>query len=133
MTFVDTNYFLRFLLRDVDDQHEKAGALFRDGAEGKVDLVTSVIVFFEIYWVLESFYERKRSELIPTLRNILDLRFVKLEEQELLKEALDIFEQTALELEDCFNLSYAKRLEVTEFKTFDTKLARKFKDQELSS
>jgi len=38
MTFVDTNYFLRFLLADVESQHQTAKELFRNAALGKVKL-----------------------------------------------------------------------------------------------
>ena len=55
MVFVDTNYFLRFLLNDVSDQHASARQLFEDGARGVRQLCTSLVVMFEVYWVLSSF------------------------------------------------------------------------------
>lgn len=62
MIFVDTNYFLRFLLADQEEQHQTAKALFKKAAIGEVDLFTSLIVFFEVYWVLGEFLqERKRG------------------------------------------------------------------------
>ena len=53
--FIDTNYFLRFLLNDVEHQHTEVKNLFLDASEGKADLITSTIVFFEVYWVLFAF------------------------------------------------------------------------------
>jgi len=64
MIFVDTNYFLRFLLKDIGKQHQKAKKLFEKAASGEIKLFTSMIVFFEIYWVLFSFYKRRRLKFL---------------------------------------------------------------------
>lgn len=124
MIFVDTNYFLRFLLKDNDAEHQTAKQLFRNGAEGKTKLFTSIIVFFEIYWVLASFYKKEKSEIIPILDNILRMEFVALDERPLLKNALAIFTEKSVEFEDAFNLSYARSRRADDFKTFDKKLQR---------
>ena len=52
--FVDTNYFLRYLLKDIPEQHEEAKRLFVAAADGKVELMTTSLVFFEVYWVLRT-------------------------------------------------------------------------------
>ena len=126
MTFVDTNYFLRFLLADVDEQHQKAKKLFEDAASGKVKLFTSTIVFFEIYWVLASFYEKDKKQLTKILSDLLLMSFVKLIERDLLKQALEVFTKSNLDLEDSFNLVYAKKKKARIFKTFDKKLGKKW-------
>ena len=126
MTFVDTNYFLRFLLADVSEQHRKAKDLFEDAALGKIKLFTSTIVFFEIYWVLASFYEKDKKQLTKILSDLLLMSFVKLIERDLLKQALEVFTKSNLDLEDSFNLVYAKKKKVRIFKTFDKKLGKKW-------
>lgn len=129
MIFVDTNYFLRFLLNDILEQHKQVKNLFLSGSEGKVDLVTSTIVFFEIYWVISSYYEKEKTEIVGVLKKILRLTFIKLEEREILLNSLILFEKTNLDLEDCYNLYYAKFQKVDSFKTFDKKLEREFSKQ----
>ena len=52
MIFIDTNYFLRFLLADISSQHNQAKTIFKQAASGKISLFTSAVVIFEIYWVL---------------------------------------------------------------------------------
>lgn len=127
MIFVDTNYFLRFLLKDIDTQHKKARQLFEEGANGKVNLSTSLIVFFELYWVLSSFYEKQKEELVGILNKILEMEFIKFAERKLLQEALKIFAKYNFDFEDAFNLAYAQNLGVKRFETFDKKLAKIFK------
>lgn len=126
MIFIDTNYFLRLLLKDVKEQHQQAKALFLRGAEGRAKLLTSTIVVFEIYWVLQSSYQKRREKIIEILEKILQLEFVEIDNKEVLQEALGIYKTTNLDLEDGYNLSLAKKRGIKEFKTFDKKLGRYF-------
>lgn len=124
MIFVDTNYFLRLLLNDSTGQHAIARALFDDAAKGKAKLFTSVIVYFEVYWVLSSFYNKNRRELIILLTDILNLEFISLEERPLLETALQTFKSRTIGLTDAYNLAYAKKFGARHLATFDKKLAR---------
>jgi predicted nucleic-acid-binding protein len=122
MIFIDTNYFLRYLLNDVSDQYQQVKNLFLKGSEGKVSMITSPIVFFEIFWVLRSFYRLNKQDCIIALRNVLKLSFIYLEERNMLTNALMLFEKTNLDLEDCYNLYFAKSQKVETFGTFGGKL-----------
>lgn len=127
MTFVDTNYFLRFLLKDIDNQYLEVKKLFLKASEGKEDLFTSTIVIFEINWVLSSVYKKSREERAQTLQKVIALKFIGLAERQILSESLVVFQNTNFDLEDCYNLSFAKARIAKEFKTFDVKLAKEFK------
>jgi predicted nucleic acid-binding protein len=124
MIFVDTNYFLRFLRNDIPKQTEEAKKLFFQAADGQIRLITSTIVVFEIYWVLSSFYGYKKMEVVRSLKGVLGLRGVEIEDREVLDEAVDLYEKTNLGLEDAYNLAYAKDRKVGEFRTFDKKLQK---------
>lgn len=126
MIFVDTNYFLRFLIEDNPQQTEEAKKIFLEGARGNLKLVTSTIVIFEIYWVFKSYYEKNKDEIIKILQKVLAMNFVKIEERDLLQSALDLFKVKNLSLEDCYNLVYAKAKKAEAFKTFDIRLAKVF-------
>ena len=128
MIFVDTNYLLRFLLKDVEKQYLEVKKLMIEAAQGEKDLFTSTIVFFELHWVLSSYYGKNKSELLATLRDFLGLEFIRLEERSILREAIVIFESTPLSLEDAYNVVFAKKKGGKEFKTFDKKLARFFSE-----
>lgn len=130
MTFVDTNYFIRFLLKDNENQYTQAKELFYKAAQGQVELITSEVVFFEIYWVFKSFYEKPKSELIDILQNILRMNFIIIPQKDILENCLEIFQKTNIDdLEDCYNVAFAKKRNIKEFKTFDVKLAKFFKSQ----
>lgn len=129
MTFIDTNYFLRFLLedegaqQDISAQQAEAVKLFKAGARGEAELLTSTIVFFEIFWVLTSFYEKSKTEVITILKSVLEMSFIELEERPVLEKAVKLYQEQNVKLEDCYNLAYAQDRKTTEFATFDQKLA----------
>lgn len=125
MIFVDTNYFLAWLLEERNEQHRQAKELFKSAAEGKKKLVSSLIVFFEIYWVLSSFYAKKKAAIVKVLNNLLKLSFIKWENQVLLVEAVSIFTATNLDLEDSYNLALIKKKKIKSVKTFDKQLLKK--------
>lgn len=122
MIFVDTNYFLRFLLKDKENQYQEARKLFEKGAVGEIKLFTSLIVFFEIYWVLSSFYGKQKSDLIRILEDILSLSFIRFENGKILAKAVRFYGKNKLDLEDSYNLIYAQEQGATLFKTFDQRL-----------
>lgn len=126
MIFVDTNFFLRFLLSDNKEQFEEVKTLFSQAAQGRVKLFTSIIVYFEIYWVLSSFYKQNKQDTVDTLEQILEMKFIFLEEQETLEIALKMFADSNLSLEDCYNLAFAKSRKAKAFKTFDRTLTKYF-------
>lgn len=129
MTFVDTNYFLRFILKDNPKQSQEARTLFEKALLRKENLFTSTIVIFEIYWVLSSFYGKKKKAIISTLNNILRMTFIGIEERAVLYEAARLWEKENLSFEDCYNLAYAKSQGAASIKTFDKTLASKLKER----
>lgn len=126
MIFVDTNYFLRFFLNDITHQHLKVKELFLKASEDKIKLFSSTIVFFEVYWVFKSYYEKSKEEILLVLSRFLELKFIDLHERAALQNSLDLFAQLNLSLEDCYNLAYAKINSAKSFKTFDIKLEKEF-------
>lgn len=122
MIFIDTNYFLRLLRDDIKDQHNKAKMLFLKASEGKIELFTSVVVIFEIYWVLSRFYRFEKKEIVKSMKRILSMSFLKIDQSNVFNEALEIYSKTNFDMEDSYNLVFAKRSGAKEFKTFDRKL-----------
>ncbi|HCR35612.1 hypothetical protein A2130_00805 [Candidatus Woesebacteria bacterium GWC2_33_12] len=125
MTFVDTNFFLRFLLADVTNQHNEAKEFFLKSADGKFSPFTSVIVFFEVYWVILGQFKKDKEKVIQTLKKILSLKFIEIENSDLLEKAVNIYAGSSLGLVDCYNLVYAKSKNAIDFKTFDKDLIKK--------
>lgn len=124
MIFLDTNYFLRFLLADVSVQHQKAVNVFTQAAEEKIRVGTSLVVILELFWVLSSYYKKSKREVIMIMQSVLALQFIDLPERRNLQKTLLLYKRSSIEFEDCYNLVYATTKGLTDFKTFDKKLER---------
>ncbi len=127
MEFVDTNYFIRYFLKDNEEQYKIAYDLFHKAILGEKILFTSVVVIFEIYWLLFSFYKKKKKEVIGILYEVLEMDYIELKEREILRQALQIYKENNLDLEDSYDLIYAQANTASSFATFDKKLFSKFK------
>ena len=125
MIFIDTNYFLRLILKDNQKHFLEAANTFKQAALGKISLVTSTVVFFEVAWTLRHIYKDDHLALGEILFKLLQLNF-KINDRSLLIDAVVRFKDSDLELINCYNLELAKDLKIKEFKTFDQKLARAF-------
>lgn len=127
MTFIDTNYFLRFLLKDVDAHYQEAMKLFLRTGKGDERFISSTVVFFEVFWVLRSVYQKDKQTLVQQLEKLLKLN-VEFDEHKLLVESVGLFKDLNLSLEDCYNLVLARAKKTRFFKTFDIKLEKIAKD-----
>ena len=123
--FVDTNVFLRSVLDDNKEQAKKAKVLFEDAIINKVELKSTILVYFEAYWVLGSRYGLKGKELVSVLLDMLDLK-VSFSKKRLLRVAVMEMDKFGYDLEDAFIFFSAKEMEVEEFVSFDQKLVKKF-------
>lgn len=123
--FVDTNLFVRSVVNDNKEQSAKAAKLFKDAVFGKVTLKSSVIVFFEIFWVLRNRYGLEKGALKEVLLNVLNLK-VSFVGKKVFRKAVQEMDKFNYDLEDAFNFYTAKELEVNDFVTFDKKLQKKW-------
>ncbi|NTW66996.1 MAG: type II toxin-antitoxin system VapC family toxin [Nitrospirae bacterium] len=123
--FVDTNVFLRFFVRDVEAQYEKARALFEKADAGKIKLETSELVIAEIVWVLESFYGFTRKEIAEVLGTLLASRNLKIANQAKIAHAAGLYSSGNLDFIDAYNIAYMRTKEYTRIATFDSKHYKK--------
>ena len=68
MIAVDTNVIVRFLVRDDEKQAEVARRRLKQ-AEGRRELLfVPLLVMLETIWVLESAYDKSRSEILEAIQ-----------------------------------------------------------------
>jgi predicted nucleic acid-binding protein len=125
--FVDTNYFIRLIDGDVPSQVKIVEKLLLEGANGKVKLYSSTIVLFEIYWVMKKLYHRDKNDLQRVLADVLRLNFITWSERVLLEKCIEQMSNHNFDLEDTYNLEYAKENKITELASFDEKLQKLWK------
>jgi len=119
MRFVDTNVFLRFLVNDDPAKADACEALFRKAIAGDEILSTSDMVIAEIIWVLESYYELKKSDIRESVEKILNTPNLHCPNQEIIISALSIYDEQNIDFIDAYNAFLLKRDEINEIYSYD--------------
>ena len=93
MIGLDTNVLVRFLVRDDEDQHQRAAELLRRGAaEGKVFFVGDVVLA-EVVSVLRSRYRCDRDEIASVVRQLSEVEELVFESTSRVVRALRVYEK----------------------------------------
>lgn len=114
---LDTNVFIRFLIKDVPFQFEKAQRVFKKIEEQKTKGLVSILVINEIIWILENFYELKREIYLSQLLKLLALKNIKLIEvkKSLLIKVLQEMEKHKFDFTDIYLFHIAKERKIFTF------------------
>lgn len=119
--FVDTNVIIRLVSGDDPDKSRRCLELFERAERGAVQLVISEAVVAEVVYVLSSasLYALPRTEIAELLRPILENRGVMLEHKGSILKALDLYERTNLDIEDCIFAEHVRRGQLDGIYSFD--------------
>lgn len=121
MIFLDTNYIIRFLTRDVEAQFLEAKKVIANKASEKY---ISPIVLAETVYILENHYKLEKNKVIDVLSDLLAVKNIK--SNEFLKKVLVIYRNESVSFYD--SIIIAETIEArSELKTFDSKLNKIFK------
>jgi len=90
--FIDTNIFLRTLIKEDEKSFKDCYFVLNLIKENKIKAFTSTLILAEIDWVLESFYKFEKSEVVRALKSILKLKGLRIIDKMNLKFALELFE-----------------------------------------
>lgn len=99
--FLDTNFLLRYYLKDNQQQFEDCKELILQIEEGKFKVYTSSIVFLEISYVLKSVYKLPFSDITEVLDSILTIRGITIVDKTNTKIALQFYKKYKVKFTDC--------------------------------
>lgn len=101
---LDTNVFIRFLIKDIAAQFEKAKEVFTSIEDGNVSATVSILVVNEIIWIMDNYYEIKRDIYIPQVLKLLALKHMKTMEikKHMLVTILRILEHRNVDFTDVY-------------------------------
>ena len=117
MIYADANCLLRFILNDNQEMADYTENLLNTQ---EVYLLHEVLC--EMVYVLSGVYQTKRKDINNKLSALLD--FVTISDSDVMKKALQFYEETTLDFVDCILLSYFKTNSI-QIATFDKKLKNK--------
>ncbi len=117
--FVDTNVFLRFMTRDDPTKFERCRRLFEQAVAGSLTLRTSELVIAEIAWTLLSYYNLPKPVVIEKVGQILNTPNLAVTNQEILIEALVLWNRHDCDFIDAYNALLMHRDDLTELISYD--------------
>ena len=118
--FVDTNVLIRHLTGDPPTQAAKATRYLQQADE----LLLADLIFAEVTYVLESFYETPRSQVAETLRAVLAFPTMRVIDDQLLHRAVEVYDAHRLDFADAYLVASAERTGVGEIVSFDRAIDR---------
>jgi uncharacterized protein len=124
--FVDANIFLRYLTRDDTAKARQSGELFRRAEQGEFELFTSEAIVAEIVFVLSSstLYNRSRADIARALKVVFGSNAIEVDHKPSILNALDLYESTKLDFEDCLAVAHASRASNGRIFSYDRGLGR---------
>jgi len=116
---VDTNAWLRYLLKDNESQYAEISLLMKKMKKGEVELVLTNEVVLEICYVLRSFYKIDKSRVSEELSNLIMVKGIVA--NNVWKSVFPIYSLRNLSLLDIL-LECLARINGWDLFTFDKKL-----------
>lgn len=117
--FVDTNIFVEVFTR-FGKKSDSCKRLLKT----KENLLTSSLIFSEVEWVLRSFYELPKKDVVRCLEKILTLN-IDIDNKKILMFALQFYKDNSVDWTDCLSMSSLKNEGVSTVYSYDKGL-RKF-------
>jgi len=116
----DTNFILRYFLADNKESYKQTKLIFEQARTGQCQIEIEQSVFTEVTFVLSSFYEVPRIEIVRILKSLLSYKGIKVD-SDIYSDALDIYLENNIHIVD--SIIALKTLKSgNELLTFDKKL-----------
>lgn len=117
---LDTNILVRHLTGDPPGQARRATAFLR----ARHELILTDLVFAEMVYVLESFYERPRAEISEMARALLALPSIAVVDHDLLLRSFELYEAVRLDFAEAYLAALAELSDVNQVASFDRQIDR---------
>ncbi len=101
MIGLDTNVLVRFLVRDDEEQFERARKLIRRQAQDGQPVRISLLVLLETEWVLRSRYKLKKGDILSAFSDLLSAVDKSFEDEPSIEEALFVWKDSPAQFADC--------------------------------
>ncbi|OGK35629.1 hypothetical protein A3A93_05215 [Candidatus Roizmanbacteria bacterium RIFCSPLOWO2_01_FULL_38_12] len=109
--FIDTNIFLRVLIKEDEKSFQECILLLKTIKENKLKAVTSSVVLAEIVWTLLSFYTFPKNRTAEAVESIINLRGLQVLDNYNHRLAIKTFAQSKIKYIDALISSIKEILE----------------------
>jgi predicted nucleic-acid-binding protein len=91
--FIDTNIFLRMIVKDDKQSAKDCAFLFNQIKKGEIKATISTLVLAEIQWTLKSFYGLEKQQITTILKSISEMKHLKTGDKYDIALALELYEK----------------------------------------
>ena len=119
MKGIDTNFLVRYLVRDDLKQFQRVEQILSQMLESQEVCLVNHVVLCETVWVLQSIYGYERFRLVETLEFLLNSQPFEFENRAIVEQALEDFQHSRADFSDCLLNQINKTIGCTETYTFD--------------
>ncbi len=109
--FIDTNIFLRVLIKEDEAQYSHCYSVLKTIKENEMKAQTSTLVLAEIVWTLNSYYKFSKKDTVVAVKSILYLRGLDIEDHYNYPKALELYEKYSIKFIDALIASHPEILE----------------------
>ena len=117
--FIDTNIFLRYLTKDDASKYDKCREIFKKCVEGKLELVTSVIVIAELIWTLLSYYKVQKADVIEKISILVSTDNLYIPDKDIITDALVLYSRKSIDYIDAYNAVFMRHYGFEEIYSYD--------------
>lgn len=112
---IDTNLLLRFLLNDIPSQAQSVANLLKNPPGS---LILTDVAFAELAWVMVSFYQFPKVDIIEKLFSILNMDILSLNKP-LLSKTLKIYSENQIDYIDAYHAAVVSQDNLDSIFSFD--------------
>jgi len=123
MRNINTNVFLRFLTTDREKMPKSLLTLFSKLQKGETKVFCLDLVFFQAIFVLKSFYQVEKGEIINKMLNLLSFDGLCLKDKRVIERTLEMWKDYSGDIIDCYIAANMEKSGEKEIVSYDKKIA----------
>lgn len=89
--YIDTNFILRFFLKDHKEHFSVAEDTFLQAKNGIISLVCITEVILEVEYVLRKVYKLPRKKIATVLRSLVDKKYIGFPDKKIIHSTLSLY------------------------------------------
>ena len=102
ISLLDTNVIIRFLTADKNPKYKNLHSFFNAIENGELHVELKLIVFFQVVFVLKSFYKVPKEHIIEGLLTLLRFKGITIKEKKIVCRSLELWRNEHMEIVDCY-------------------------------
>jgi len=120
MSLIDTNVIIRFLTGISDEKFRGVYRFFKDLEDGKINVELKLIVLFQTIFVLKSYYQVPKFEIVRAVGRLLKLKGLKIREKKKIAQMMHIWDTNNIEIVDAYLIANLQKDSQNILYSYDT-------------